>query len=236
MVKTRWRNPVPASSHDLSLAQRTVSFTSRTPLIKSKLSLGLQPSAPTASFWSSTCIRVPSSFVPRTISLCWWMWRSPEQTNFWEHLGHLLQFYKSYRRPLLQYTQKKVLDLVPSREWLLFKHAVAPVVDTINITITLAQLQGILLLVWQQKALVECIVKKISRMFPAEMGSKEVRVSYGNGGGEASKNFAWNVHGSLPIWAEKIVQIIHDEGWFYQKCNESFKDHGKRAFISHISA
>jgi hypothetical protein len=50
-------------------------------------------------------------------------------------LGRLLNFYKSYRRPLLEHTKDKWPDLMPLDQWWIIMYMVAPVIDTINVTL-----------------------------------------------------------------------------------------------------
>jgi hypothetical protein len=61
--------------------------------------------------------------------------KCPKKTNRWAHLGRLLNFYISYRRPLLEYTQNKKTELMPSDLWWIITYAVAPAIDSINITL-----------------------------------------------------------------------------------------------------
>jgi hypothetical protein len=78
--------------------------------------------------------------------------KCPKKTNRWAHLGRLLNFYISYRRPLLEYTQNKQPKLMPSDLWWVITYAVAPAIDSINIT--LVQLQARSLLITQQETFV----------------------------------------------------------------------------------
>jgi hypothetical protein len=64
--------------------------------------------------------------------------KCPKKTNRWAHLDRLLNFYKSYRRPLLEHTKDKRPNLMPSDQWWIITYAMAPAIDTINVT--LAQL------------------------------------------------------------------------------------------------
>jgi hypothetical protein len=61
--------------------------------------------------------------------------KSPKKTNHWAHLGCLLNFYKSYRRPLLEHTKNKRPNLMPSDQWWIITYALI-----VAINVTLAQL------------------------------------------------------------------------------------------------
>ena len=71
-----------------------------------------------------------------------------KKTNRWAHISRLLNFYKLYRRPLLEHTKDKRLDLMPPDQWWIIMYAVAPGINLINVT--LAQLQARSLLIAQQ--------------------------------------------------------------------------------------
>jgi hypothetical protein len=78
----------------------------------------------------------------------------------------LLNFYKSYCRPLLAYTKDKRADLMPSDQWWIIMYAVAPAIDSINIT--LVQLQAKSLMIAQQENLVQNLLGTIMSMFKIE--------------------------------------------------------------------
>ncbi len=71
--------------------------------------------------------------------------KCPKKTNHWAHLGHLLNFYISYRRPLLEYSQNKQTELMPSDLWWIITYAVAPTIDSINITLVQLQVMSLLI-------------------------------------------------------------------------------------------
>ncbi len=71
--------------------------------------------------------------------------KCPKKMNRWVHLGRLLNFYKSYYRPLLEHTKDKRPNLMSSNQWWIIMYAMALAIDTINIT--LAQLQARSLLI-----------------------------------------------------------------------------------------
>jgi hypothetical protein len=61
--------------------------------------------------------------------------KCPKKTNRWVHLGRLLNFYISYRRPLLEYTQNKQPELMVSDLWWIITYVVVLTIDSINITL-----------------------------------------------------------------------------------------------------
>jgi hypothetical protein len=107
--------------------------------------------------------------------------KCPKKTNRWVHLGRLLNFYKSYRRPLLEHTKDKRPDLMPSDQWWIITYAVAPEIDAINVA--LAQLQARSLLIGQQETLVQNLFGTIIAMFEIEIGDTD--------GGEAHEDDAY---------------------------------------------
>ncbi|CAK9873717.1 unnamed protein product [Sphagnum jensenii] len=71
--------------------------------------------------------------------------KCPKKTNRWAHLGRLLNFYISYRRPLLEYTQNKQPELMSSNLWWIITYAVASAIDSINITLVQLQARSLLI-------------------------------------------------------------------------------------------
>jgi hypothetical protein len=61
--------------------------------------------------------------------------KCPKKTNRSAHLDRLLNFYISYHRPLPEYTQNKHPELMPLDLWWIITYAVAPAIDSINITL-----------------------------------------------------------------------------------------------------
>jgi hypothetical protein len=59
----------------------------------------------------------------------------PKKMNRWVHLGHLLNIYKSYRRPLLEHIKDKRPDLMSLDQRWIITCAVAPAIDAINVTL-----------------------------------------------------------------------------------------------------
>jgi hypothetical protein len=71
--------------------------------------------------------------------------KCPKKTNRWVHLSRLLNFYISYRRPLLEYTQNKQPELMPSDLWWIITYVVAPAIDSINIMLVQLQARSLLI-------------------------------------------------------------------------------------------
>jgi hypothetical protein len=61
--------------------------------------------------------------------------KCPKKMNRWAHLGRPLNFYKSYRRPLLEHTKDKRPNLMSSDQWWIITYAVARMIDAINVTL-----------------------------------------------------------------------------------------------------
>ncbi len=94
--------------------------------------------------------------------------KCPKKTNCWAHVGRLLNFYTSYRRPLLEYTKDNWPNLMSSDQWWIITYAVAPAIDSINVT--LAQLQARSMLITQQETLVHNLLDTIIAMFDIKYG------------------------------------------------------------------
>jgi hypothetical protein len=60
--------------------------------------------------------------------------KCPKKRNRWVHLGHMLNFYKLYRRPILEHTNDKCPDMILTDQWWVITYAVSPVIDLINVT------------------------------------------------------------------------------------------------------
>ncbi len=71
--------------------------------------------------------------------------KCPKKTNRWAHLDRLFNFYISYRRPLLEYTQNKQPELMLLDLWWIITYAVAPTIDSINITLVQLQARSLLI-------------------------------------------------------------------------------------------
>jgi hypothetical protein len=65
------------------------------------------------------------------------------------HLGHLLKFFQQYRHQLIVYTIKKRPANAPSSIWWVITYLIAPVINTVNVT--LVELQDRSLLFAQQE-------------------------------------------------------------------------------------
>jgi hypothetical protein len=55
--------------------------------------------------------------------------KCPKKTNRWAHVGRLLNFYTSYRCPVLEYTKDNRPDLMPSDQWWIITYAMAPTIE-----------------------------------------------------------------------------------------------------------
>jgi hypothetical protein len=94
--------------------------------------------------------------------------KCPKKMNRWAHLGRLLNFYKSYRHPLLEHTKDKRPNLMPSDQWWIITYPVAPTIDAISVM--LAQLQVRSLLIGQQETIMQNLLSTIIAMFEIEIG------------------------------------------------------------------
>ncbi len=133
-----------------------------------------------------------------------------KKTNRWAHLGRLLNFYISYRRLLLEYTQNKQIELMSSDLWGIITYAVAPTIDSINIT--LVQLQARSLLIAQQETLVQNLIGTIIAMFNIEVD--------GTDGDDALDDGTYVQQDSLRIPTMAIVNHIENQGSFSRDCYE----------------
>jgi lipase chaperone LimK len=68
-----------------------------------------------------------------------------KKTNRWAHLDRLLNFYISYHQPLLEYTRNKQPELMSLDQWWIITYAVAPMIDSINITLVQLQARSLLI-------------------------------------------------------------------------------------------
>jgi hypothetical protein len=125
--------------------------------------------------------------------------KCPKKTNRWAHFGRLLNFYISYRRPLLEYTQNKQLKLMPSDLWWIITYAVVSVIDSINITL-------VSLLITQQEMLVQNLIGMIIAMFDIEVDGAD--------GEDTLDDGTYMQQDSLRIPTMAIVNHIENQGSF----------------------
>lgn len=59
--------------------------------------------------------------------------KCPKKTNRWMHLGKVINFYKAYRRKLVNYAEDNRPDQLPSDHLWKIKLDIAPTMDEINI-------------------------------------------------------------------------------------------------------
>jgi hypothetical protein len=71
--------------------------------------------------------------------------KCPKKTNRWVHLGRLLNFYKLYRRPILEHTKDKRFDMILTDQSWVIMYAMSPTIDSINVTFV--ELQAKLLMI-----------------------------------------------------------------------------------------
>ncbi|CAM6023396.1 unnamed protein product [Sphagnum balticum] len=148
--------------------------------------------------------------------------KCPKKTNRWAHFSCLLNFYISYRRPLLEYTQNKQPELMSSDLWWIITYAVAPAIDSINIT--LVQLQARSLLIAQWETLVQNLIGTIIAMFDIEVDSTD---------GEDALDDGTYVHqDSLHIPTMVIVNHIENQGLFSRDCNERLEEGDQQDMIN----
>ncbi|KAH8941002.1 hypothetical protein BDL97_14G014500 [Sphagnum fallax] len=83
------------------------------------------------------------------------------------HVGHVLNFYKQYRRLIIAHTLEKHSEKLSSDMWWVITYTVAPVVDEINITF--AKQQSWSLLVAQQAKFVNALIGTLTAMFCIEV-------------------------------------------------------------------
>ncbi len=139
--------------------------------------------------------------------------------------GRLLNFYKSFHRPLLEHTKDKRPNLMPSDQWWIITYAVVPEIDAINVT--LAQLQARSLLIGQQKTLMHNLLGTIIATFEIEIGDTN--------GGEAHEDDAYMQQGMLRILAMAIVNHIENQGSFARECYERLETADQQDVINHIA-
>jgi hypothetical protein len=130
--------------------------------------------------------------------------KCPKKTNRWAHLGRVLNFYISYRRPLLEYTQNRQPELMPSDLWWIITYVVAPAIDSINIT--LVQLQARSLLIAQEETFVQNLIGTIIAMFDIEVDSAN--------GEDALDDGTYVQQDSLRIPTVAIVNHVENQGSF----------------------
>jgi hypothetical protein len=71
--------------------------------------------------------------------------KCPKKTNKWVHIGRLLLFYKSYRRPIMKHSKEKRADMIPADNWWVITYAVSPAIDSINVTFAELQTNSLLI-------------------------------------------------------------------------------------------
>jgi hypothetical protein len=148
-----------------------------------------------------------------------------KETNHWAHLGRLLNFYISYRRPLLEYTQNKQPELMPLDLWWIITYMVALAIDSINIT--LVQLQARSLLIAQQEMLVQNLIGTIIAMFDIEVDSVD--------GEDALDDGTYVQQDSLRIPIVAIINHIENQGSFSRDCYERLEESDQQDVIKHIA-
>jgi hypothetical protein len=151
--------------------------------------------------------------------------KCPKKTNRWAHLGRLLNFYISYRRLLLEYTQNKQPELMPSDLWWIITYAVALAIDSINIT--LVHLQARSLLIAQQETLVQNLIGTIIAMLNIEVDSAD--------GDDALDDGKYVQQDSLRIPTVTIVNHIENQGSFSHDCYERLEEGDQQDVIKHIA-
>jgi hypothetical protein len=52
--------------------------------------------------------------------------KCPKETNWWVHLGRLLNFYKLYHLPILEHTKDKHPDMIPTDQWWVITYVATP--------------------------------------------------------------------------------------------------------------
>ncbi|CAM6078316.1 unnamed protein product [Sphagnum tenellum] len=87
--------------------------------------------------------------------------------NRWVHLGHILNFYEQYRRPIIAHTLEKHPEKLSSNMWWVITYAMAPAVDEINITF--AKLQSWSLFVAHQAEFINALIGTLTAMFCIEV-------------------------------------------------------------------
>jgi hypothetical protein len=148
-----------------------------------------------------------------------------KKTNRWAHLGRLLNFYLSYRRPFLEYTHNKQPELMPSNLWWIITYAVASAIDSINIT--LVQLQARSLLIAQQETLVQNLIGMIIAMF-------DIKVDGATGENTLDDN-TYVQQDSLRIPTVAIVNHIKNQGSFSRDYYEHLEEGDQQDVIKHIA-
>jgi hypothetical protein len=93
--------------------------------------------------------------------------KCPKKTKRWVHLGRLLLFYKSYRRPIMKHTKEKRPDMIPADKWWVITYAVSPTIDSVNFKFS--ELQTKSLLIAHQEALVQKLLGIVITMLGIEI-------------------------------------------------------------------
>ncbi|RHY03057.1 hypothetical protein DYB25_011238 [Aphanomyces astaci] len=132
--------------------------------------------------------------------------KCPKQTNRWSHLGRLLTFLKSHRRQLIAYCVENRPDNAPTYEWWLVTFSIAPIIDAINVTITILQSRS--LLIAQQESHINALVGTLAAMLDVAIVEQ----------GESIDDDDDVVYESMRIPVDSIVAHIHDQGSFATKC------------------
>ncbi len=133
------------------------------------------------------------------------------------HLGHLLNFYKLYHRPILKHTKDKRLDMIPTDQWWVIMYAVSPVIDSINVTFT--ELHAKSLLIVQHEILVQNLLGRIIAMF----------------GVEIVLPCDDDEDSSLRVLAMVIVHHIENQGSFPRDCYCFLEAVDQQDVVSHIT-
>jgi len=78
--------------------------------------------------------------------------KCPKKTNSWVSLGVLLNFFKQYRRTIVQHVTANASDKLLSDQWWVIAYAIVPAIEEINKTFVMSQSRS--LLIAQQKSLI----------------------------------------------------------------------------------
>ncbi|XP_078473017.1 uncharacterized protein LOC144734619 [Lampetra planeri] len=150
--------------------------------------------------------------------------KCPRKANRWANLGNVLKFYKQYRRALIEYTTENNPAKLPTADWWVLTYALAPAIDTINVTIV--QLQSQSLLIAQQEEHIQSLIGSLTVLFSVEIvdgvnNHDEAYVSYHDQ--------------SMRIASAAIIAHIEDQGSFAQESYEGLNEVDKTRIVKEIS-
>jgi len=114
---------------------------------------------------------------------------------------------------------------MPSDLWWIITYAVAPTIDSINIT--LVQLQAKSLLIAQQETLVQNLISTIIAMFNIEVDDADDE--------DALDDNTYVQQDSLRIPTVAIVNHIENQGSFSRDCYEHLEEGDQQDVIKHIA-